>query len=147
MLHRSPRDSFCLGTFAHGFVILPPRSLAKTRGCLLAKIWILWGVGQFCDHIPAINLVNNCIFFQVTSGYILQAKSFSQFQDALNLVVFSLLTGLNQLLRGARQTLAADDLQYRRPDVYSLWRGSLRRHLVCFRKKPVDNLQWHFESK
>ena len=76
MLHRSPRDSFCLGTFAHGFVILPPRSLAKTRGCLLAKVWILWGVGQFCDHIPAINLVNNCIFFQVTSGYILQAKSF-----------------------------------------------------------------------
>ena len=28
------RDSFCLGTF--GFIGLPPRSLASTRGCFLA---------------------------------------------------------------------------------------------------------------
>ena len=27
------RDSFCLGTFVHGFIPLPPRSLASSRGC------------------------------------------------------------------------------------------------------------------
>ena len=28
----SLRDSFCLRTFAHGFIMLPPRSLASSRG-------------------------------------------------------------------------------------------------------------------
>ena len=27
------RDSFCLGTSVHGFILLPPRSLASSRGC------------------------------------------------------------------------------------------------------------------
>ena len=31
----SIRDSFCLGTFAHGFIMLPPRSLASSRARLL----------------------------------------------------------------------------------------------------------------
>ena len=34
----SLRDSFCLGTFAHGFIMLPPRSLASSLGCSLAII-------------------------------------------------------------------------------------------------------------
>ena len=36
----SLRDSFCLGTFAHGFIMLPPRSLASCSswGCSLAII-------------------------------------------------------------------------------------------------------------
>ena len=34
----SLRDSFCLGSFAHGFIMLPPRSLASSLGCSLAII-------------------------------------------------------------------------------------------------------------
>ena len=32
----SLRDSFCRGTFTHGFLMLPPRSLASSRSCSLA---------------------------------------------------------------------------------------------------------------
>ena len=32
----SLRDSFCLGTFVHGFIRLPPCSLASSRDCSLA---------------------------------------------------------------------------------------------------------------
>ena len=32
------RDSFCLGTFAHGFIRLPPRSLASSRRCSFSII-------------------------------------------------------------------------------------------------------------
>ena len=31
-------DSFCLGTFAHGFIMRPPRSLASSLGCSLAIV-------------------------------------------------------------------------------------------------------------
>ena len=31
----SIQDPFCLGTFAHGFIRLPPCSLASSRGCSL----------------------------------------------------------------------------------------------------------------
>ena len=34
----SLRDSFCLGTFAHGFIRLSPCSLASSQGCSLAII-------------------------------------------------------------------------------------------------------------
>ena len=34
----SLRDSFCLATFAHGFIRLSPRSLASSQGCSLAII-------------------------------------------------------------------------------------------------------------
>ena len=32
----SLRVSFCLGTFAYGFIMLPPRSLVYSRACSLA---------------------------------------------------------------------------------------------------------------
>ena len=39
----SIRDSLCLGTFAHGFIRLPPRSFCRVfaRGCLLIVIIII----------------------------------------------------------------------------------------------------------
>ena len=36
----SLRDSFCLRTFTHGFIMLPPRRPASSRGCSLAIIEI-----------------------------------------------------------------------------------------------------------
>ena len=35
------QDSFCLGTFAQGFIMLPPRSLASSWGCSLAMTTIV----------------------------------------------------------------------------------------------------------
>ena len=49
-------DSFCLGTFAHGFIRLLPRSLTSLRGCSLAIMTSSLKIANFsrlhCLKIP-----------------------------------------------------------------------------------------------
>ena len=53
------RDSFCLRTFAHGFIMLLPRSLASSRSCSLAINF--WKQSQFffalyMQYIPPFHM-------------------------------------------------------------------------------------------
>ena len=67
MLHRFEIHSQCLGTFAHGFIMLLPRSLASSRSCSSAINF--WKQSQFFF----------CTIYAVQPTFPYVQKNFSMF--------------------------------------------------------------------